>query len=197
LFFVADTLSSRVPGGRTASFIAISEDEGATWKRRDLPINSTCGYVTATQAPNGVIHIVTSKTKPVALHIEMNELWAIHGGDATPRLSAVTRVHSERETFASGKTKAEWRGSIASDGTYQLQGKQTVYYENGSKQWESEYVCGIRIGTETYWGLNGKKKWERVFGNDSTWTWRTFDRDERVKAESKWNGKTLVDPGSI
>ena len=47
------------PGGRRASFVALSDDEGATWTRRELPIKSTCGYVTATQTPNGVIHIGT------------------------------------------------------------------------------------------------------------------------------------------
>jgi hypothetical protein len=143
-----------------------------------------------------VIHIVTSKTKPVALHIEMNELWAMQGGDPTPPPtirdhSAVIARSTNRETTAA------WGGGIASDGNYWLEGTQTFYYRNGSKQWESTYAAGKRVGTETYWTPDGKKKWERVFGNDGTWTWRTFDRSGKVKAESKWNGKTLVDPGSI
>jgi formylglycine-generating enzyme required for sulfatase activity len=197
LFFVADTLSSRVPGGRTASLMAISDDDGLTWKRRDFPIASTCGYVTATQAPNGIIHIVTSKTKPVLLHVEMNELYALEGGEPTPQPTTVGDVRSEKENHANGKPKAEWSGGFASDGNYRLQGKQTFYYENGFKHWESSYVAGKRTGTETYWGLDGKKRWERAFGADGPWTWRTFDRDGKVTAESKWNGKSLVDPGNV
>ena len=47
-----------------------SDDDGETWKTRDLPAISTVGYVTATQARNGLIEIVTSKTGP-ELQIEM------------------------------------------------------------------------------------------------------------------------------
>src|SRR4030095_3812079 len=106
LFFVADTLSSRVPGGRNASFVALSDDEGVTWTRRDLPINSTCGYVTATQTPNGVIHIVTSQTNPVALEMELNETWCLKGGDPTPPSTRLHDVRAENETYPNGKAKS-------------------------------------------------------------------------------------------
>lgn len=197
LFFVADTLSSRVPGGRTASYVALSDDEGKTWQRRDLPIASTVGYVTATQAPNGVIHIVTSKTKPAFLHIELNETWVQQGGDATPDSTAVTDVREETERFPSGKIKAKWQGGMDGNGNYRLHGSQVFYYENGRKQWETSYQAGKRTGTETYWNQDGSKKWERIFGANDEWTWRIFDTAGRVAAESKWNGKTLTDPGKL
>jgi formylglycine-generating enzyme required for sulfatase activity len=197
LFFVADTLSSRVPGGRQASYVALSDDEGKTWLRRDLPIASTVGYVTATQAPNGVIHIVTSKTKPAFLHIELNETWVRQGGEATPVSHAVSNVREETERFPNGKAKASWRGGVDENGGYRLHGKQTFYYENGTKQWESDYVAGKRAGTETCWNPDGTKRWQRTFGDGDNWSWTIFDATGKVVAESKWSGKKLVDPGTL
>lgn len=195
LFFVADTLSSRVPGGRQASYVALSDDEGKTWQRRDLPIASTVGYVTATQAPNGVIHIVTSKTKPAFLHIELNETWVQQGGSPTPNSTTISGVRRETEKFSNGQTKAEWSGGFDENGGYRLQGAQVFYYENGTKQWESEYKAGKRIGTETYWNADGSKRWQRTFGEGDTWTWKLFGPAGQATVDSKWTGKKLVDPG--
>jgi hypothetical protein len=193
LFFVADTLSSRVPGGRNASFVALSDDEGATWTRRELPINSTCGYVTAIQTPNSVIHIVTSKTKPAAVHIEMNEAWVMSGGAAAADGASVRDVRGEKEMYPGGRLKAQWSGGICEDGNWRLHGRQVFHYENGAKQWESEYAAGKRVGTETYWTRDGKRKWERVFDGSGGWTWRIFDEGGKVGAQSSWRGKVLVD----
>ena len=188
MFFVADTLSSRVPGGRNASFVALSDDEGQTWTRRELPIKSTCGYVTAMQTPNGVIHIVTSKTKPAAVHIELNETWVLQGGDPTPQPTNVRDVHAEKTATA------QWSGGIADDGNYRLDGTQTFFYDNGKKRWESTYAAGRKIGTETFWDRDGHKEWERIFDNVDGWTWRVFDHDGMLRAESTWKGKVLIDP---
>lgn len=195
LFFVADTLSSRVPGGRQASYVALSDDDGKTWQRRDLPIASTVGYVTATQAPNGVIHIVTSKTKPAFVHIELNEAWVLQGGAATANSTAISGVRPESEQYPGGKPKAEWQGGWDENGGYRLHGKQVFYYESGARQWESEYQAGKRTGTETYWNPDGSKRWQRIFGEGDDWTWRLFGPGDRVVAESRWTGKKLVDPG--
>jgi formylglycine-generating enzyme required for sulfatase activity len=197
LFFVADTLSSRVPGGRTNSYVALSDDDGQTWQRRDLPIASTVGYVTAMQTPDGVIHIVTSKTKPAFLHIELNEEWVLKGGDPTPVSIEMGKVVTETEKYSSGKLKAKWRGGFATDRTYRLDGTQVFYYESGKKQWESEYQAGTRTGTETYWNPDGSKKWQRIFGKSGDWSWRIFGDKDRVVAESKWNGKKMVDSGIV
>jgi len=177
--------------------VALSDDGGRTWQRRDLPIASTVGYVTATQAPNGVIHIVTSKTKPAFLHIELNETWVQQGGAATPASVAINKVGREVEKFPSGKTKAEWEGGLDENGGYRLHGKQVFYYEGGAKQWESEYRAGKRTGTETFWNPDGSKKWQRTFGEGDSWTWQLFDSSGAVAAESKWSGKKLVDPGKL
>jgi hypothetical protein len=183
-----------VPGGRNASFVALSDDEGATWRRRELPIASTCGYVTAIQTPNGIIHLVTSKTKPVALHVELNEAWALQGGERAPDIETVSDVITEQESHPSGKLKAKWSGGIAADGNYWLDGPQIFYHENGAKQWESTYAAGRKTGTETLWTSNAKKKWERIFGPDGASTWIVYDEAGNALATSKWKGKTLIDP---
>ena len=103
-------------------------------------------------------------------------------------------VRSETENFASGKIKAKWGGGIAGDGNYRLNGPQMFYYEDGAKQLETTFATGRRIGTETFWSQDGKKKWERVFATDGNWTWRVFEESGKLKAESKWKGKTLIDP---
>jgi len=96
--------------------------------------------------------------------------------------------------YPNGKTTSEWSGGLTEDGNYRLDGKQVFYYENGAKQWESTYAAGKRTGTETFWNADGTKKWERIFGENGSWTWRVFDANGTLKAESKWLGKRLIDP---
>ncbi|HXK04534.1 MAG TPA: SUMF1/EgtB/PvdO family nonheme iron enzyme [Verrucomicrobiae bacterium] len=107
LFFVADIYVSKPGPHKPGAVVALSDDDGATWTQRDLPGVSTVGYVTATQGPNGVIHIVTSKTGP-ELDIEMNEAWVRQGGPEVPFDIAVRDVKKYREEYAPGKPKAEW-----------------------------------------------------------------------------------------
>ena len=84
LFFVADLFDKKKLGPKGAgAFVALSDDDGVTWKTRQLPNLVTVGYTTATQAPNGVIHVVTSKNDP-PVHIELNEAWVIQGGPESP-----------------------------------------------------------------------------------------------------------------
>jgi hypothetical protein len=74
LFFVAGLFDKKELGPDGAgAFVALSADDGETWKTRQLPNIVTAGYVTATQAPYGVIHMVTSKNEP-AYHIDLNEV---------------------------------------------------------------------------------------------------------------------------
>ena len=163
LFLVADLFGRKTPGPKgEGAFAALSDDEGATWKTRTLPGLKTVGYVTATQAPNGVIHVVTSKSEPER-HIELNERWVLEGGP---------------ETEAAG---------------VRLEGRQSLAYPNGAKQWEATYRAGKKIGVETWWHANGSKAWEKRYAADGTWTWTLYGRDGRVTAESQWKGKDLVE----
>jgi hypothetical protein len=160
---------------------------------RDLPGISTVGYVTAAQGPNGLIHIVTSKTGP-ELHIEMNEAWILNGGPEVPADSTVAGVKKYSEDYVPGKVKAEWSGGISkADGKYRLDGRQTFYSRSGAKQWEATFAAGRRIGTETFWRSGGSKAWEKTYEPDGTWRWRVFDAAGRLDAESQWSGKDLLD----
>ena len=165
LFFVADLFDKKKLGEKGAgAFVALSDDDGETWKTRRLPNIVTVGYTTATQAPNGIIHIVTSKNVP-PVHIEMNETWIQQGGAQDPDAR----------------------------GQYRLEGKQTFYYENGRKLWEVTYDHGRKIGIETLWTEDGAKRWERHYATTGEWTWTLFSASGKVTAESRWKAKRLLD----
>jgi formylglycine-generating enzyme required for sulfatase activity len=165
LFFVADLFDKKKLGPEGAgAFVALSDDDGETWKTRQLPNIVTVGYVTATQAPNGVIHMVTSKNEP-AYHIELNEAWVLQGGPEDPDAR----------------------------GQFRLNGKQAFYYGNRQKLWEVSYQQGRKIAVETLWNEDGGKRWERRYGPDGDWTWTIFGESGKVMAESRWKGKDLVD----
>ena len=165
LFFVADLFDKKKLGPAGAgAFVALSDDDGATWTTRQLPGIVTVGYTTATQAPNGVIHIVTSKNQP-PLHIEVNEKWVLDGG---PELAEPS-------------------------GQYRLQGEQTFTWPNGRKQWQAAYDHGRKTGVETWWDSDGRKQWERHYQAGGVWTWAIFDPAGHVAAESRWKGKDLLD----
>jgi len=187
LFFVADwSLRKTKERRREGSFAAISQDDGETWTQRDLPGITTVGYTTATQAPNGIIHIVTSKNKP-DYQIEINEKWVMEGGPESVSAPEVSGMKEYRETYPDGKMKAVWSAGYTSDNRYLLQGVQTFYYQNGKKQWETSFRAGRREGTETWWDANGRKVWEKSYAAGGTWTWHYGT------AESRWKGKELLD----
>ena len=192
LFFVADLFDKKKLGDKGAgAFVALSDDDGETWQTRQLPGIVTAGYTTATQAPNGVIHIVTSKNKP-AVHIELNEAWVREGGPEYRTEAQRGAVKASHETYQDGKPKANWSGAIRGNG-YRLEGTQTFYYPNGRKQWEATFVDGRRTGMETWWTETGAKAWEKEYAADGAWTWRVFDPAGHASAESRWKGKDLLE----
>jgi hypothetical protein len=131
---------------------------------RQLPSIVTVGYTTATQAPNGVIHVVTSKHDP-ALHIELNEAWIFQGGPE----------------------------DVDARGQFRLNGKQTFYYANGQKLWDVTYDHGRKTGVETLWNEKGTKRWERHYSSGGEWIWTIFNASGQVTAQSRWRGKDLLD----
>jgi formylglycine-generating enzyme required for sulfatase activity len=192
LFFVADLFDKKKLGPQGAgAFVALSDDDGETWKTRQLPNITTVGYTTATQGPNGVIHIVTSKNGP-DWHIELNEAWVFSGGAANPLAGMLANVDSYQETYPNGKIKAGWSAGIFG-GRYLLHGRQVFYYQSGRKQWESAYAAGNKTGAETWWSDTGARQSERTYSSDGTWDWKLFDTAGHVAAESRWKGKDLLD----
>jgi hypothetical protein len=178
--------------------VAISKDNGASWHIKTLPVelpnfsrgtNGTVGYVTARQAPNGVIHILTTVTQP-CLHYELNEAWVFSdAGDIAPETSGGT-VKKFSEMFPNGKIRSPWSARICPGGRYLLDGKETDFYESGAKQRQVTYANGRKTDTETFWPADGKKLWiweHDLKRNRSVWT--QFWPNGKKKSESTWNTK--------
>jgi hypothetical protein len=140
-------------------FVAISKDNGATWHVKTLPVqlpghhrpeHPSLGYVTARQAPNGAIHVLTTVSLP-CLHYEFNEAWILSdAGDMSPE-SAGGKIKQFSENYTNGKTRSKWSARISANGRYLLHGEETDYYENGAKQHQVVYE-------------NGRKKAKKLSG---------------------------------
>ncbi len=177
-------------------FVALSADNGATWHVKSLPVQlpnhqyrkyGTLGYVTARQAPNGVIHILTTETQP-CLDYELNEAWILSdAGDVAPEDSGgVIRKFSEQ--YPDGKLRSEWSARICPHGRYLLDGPETDYYENGSQQHVVTYAGGRKTGGETFWGPDGAKVWSWSHDlKQNTGIWTQYWPNGRLKSQSAWN----------
>jgi formylglycine-generating enzyme required for sulfatase activity len=195
LFFVADfNPHNQKHLHKDGVYVALSDDEGKTWKQKHLPADIlTVGYVTSTQGPDGVIHIVTSKNT-VNYEIELNEAWVLAPDAAkSPEADSMGPVKKHMEKWPNGALKAEWSTAHASDGRILLEGPQTFFFEDGKPQWTTDFHLGRRTGDEVFYRADGSKEWEKVYGADDTWTWRIFDASGKQTAESHWRSKTLVD----
>lgn len=190
------------------SYVALSDDDGATWRIKRLPGNfsvhrgkPSMGYSVARQAPNGVIHVVTSCNHP-GLHYELNEAWIL--GDETfadddPTLSrsgatAIAGVREHRENHPDGSPRVVWSSGLADDGRVLLHGRETWYYPDGSRQREADYRLGVKVDRETFWSPGGAREWEWDHRPDGTSVWRTWWSDGSLRSESTWRDHRLV-PG--
>ena len=220
LFYVGDMyLSSygkltadRMPKGFTGdgAYAGISDDDGKTWRIRKLtganvlgkdgkPVKvHTVSYVTACQSPDGLINVITSHNAP-DLHFELNEAWVLDGpqqpADVVSSFDVNIKPGTAREyseKYADGKPKVTSSAGIGDDGRSLLNGTETWYFENGRKKWQADYKAGRKTGTETFWADNGKMLWQKVYKDDGSWSWTIYDTDEKVKAESAWQGKILL-----
>jgi formylglycine-generating enzyme required for sulfatase activity len=211
LFFAGDFqhYSGRAPQGVTerGSYVALSEDEGRTWKVRRLPgalphesqagierdpkwwnrsgnTHGTLGYAVARQAPNGLIHLIATMNHP-SQHYELNEEWILRGGEPGEPQTAAARRLSERETHPDGTLRATWGAKITADGRYLLDGLETFYYPGGGKQYEATYRDGRKVGLASYWSPSGHKEWAWDHREDTS-TWTQWRENGQKKAESTW-----------
>lgn len=203
LFFTSDAFLHKAnrppPDGwkfGNSCFVALSTNNGVSWHIKSLPVqlpnhergtNGTLGYVTARQAPNGVIHILTTETQP-CLHYELNEAWILSDVGDLSSENAGGAVRKFSESFPNGKVRAEWSARICPGGRYLLEGTETDYYENGTRQHEVNYVAGRKSGTENFWLPDGRKLWgwsHDLEHNHSAWT--QYWPDGKKKLESTWN----------
>lgn len=195
LFFVADYNPNHQKHiHKDGAYVALSDDDGKTWRQKRLPADIlTVGYVTATQGPDGVIHIAMSKNT-VNYEIDLNEAWVLSNSeDETPAPVSIAHVEKHRELWPNGRVKAEWSTGRANDGEILLEGPQTFYFEDGRRQWTADFHLGKKVGDEVFYRADGTKQWVKSYGADGGWTWRNFDDAGRQTSESHWRGKTLLD----
>ena len=203
LFFVSDAYLIKIgrapPAGwnyGNGCFVAISTNQGNSWHVKSLPVQlpnhergqyGTLGYVTARQAPNGVINVLSTETQP-CLHYELNEAWVFsNAGDiSAPETGGEARDYTEN--YPDGKTKSQWSAKIMPSGRYLLDGSETDYYESGQKQYEVTYVLGRKTGEETFWAPNGAKIWAWSHDLDKhRGVWTQYWSNGQKKVESAWN----------
>lgn len=196
LFYVGDSQPRKKDGPGVT--VALSSDEGRTWVTKQLPVTrphtsdkkaGTAGYVTAAQGPNGVIHILTTMTKP-SLHYELNEAWILssRAGDmhSTP---AGGRVRQYSENYPDGTLHAKWSARITPDGRYLLDGSEVTYYPDGKLESRSTYANGRPV-SQTYWSLAGVKLWTWTWDNgNDTATWTQYWANRNKKVVSNWSTK--------
>lgn len=178
------------------AFVAISKDNGATWRVKTLPEGlpqknpedfTSVGYTVARQSPNGIIHVITTRNLP-ALHYEFNEAWIWK--DDTPMDEQPSAKSSKRhftERFPNGNLKSKWSAIICSNGEYLLNGAQTDYYENGNKQHHVVYSMGRKTGKEVFWNEDGTVRWQwkrNIKTNRGVWT--HFWPNGKKRIESHW-----------
>lgn len=177
-------------------FVAISTNNGGSWHIKPLPVqlpnhargtNGTLGYVTARQAPDGVIHILTTETQP-CLHYELNEAWIFSdAGDLPPEESGGI-IRQYRENYPAGPARAEWSARICPHGRYLLDGLETDYYPDGRREHVVDYQNGLKTGTETFWAPTGAKMWSWEHNLKAhTSVWIHYWPDGRKKIESTWD----------
>jgi hypothetical protein len=218
LLFAADYqhISGRQPEGITqgGSYVALSEDEGQTWKvvtligtqphedKRRHNGNPTIGYSAARQAPNGVIHLITTMNKP-CLHFAMNEAWILSkdtgDGKATDEelmrntAADISAVESYCERYPDGGLKVKFSGGVGSDGRFLLHGEQIWYYPDGTRQRRAFYDKGRKTGTETYWSFDGSRHYQWLHSDDGSSVWTQYGPGGQERAQSTWRNFKRVD----
>ena len=190
-------------------YIAISDDEGAIWRIKKLPGTQphekpeyqndpdTLGYSAMRQAPNGMIHLVTTMNTP-CLHFEFNESWVMSdAGDLSNEVSSKYvravqpgKLQRFEETYPDGKLKARWYGGVADNGVFILGAAEQWYFPSGAEQYRVETRSSrSRLNAETVWREDGTIDWKRTLesiGAHSVWT--HYWENGAKKSESSWRG---------
>jgi len=216
LFMAGDfqTLKGKKPQGVTqsGSYVALSDDEGDTWRIKRIPVAQrredsdvvTLGYCVARQAPNGMIHLVTSMNAP-CLHFELNEAWILSDADADAtdadlipsKTKSIADVKPFEERYPSGGVKAAWHAGIGDDGRYLLTGDERWYFEDGKKQYEARYELGRKTGTETLYRPDGSIEWQWDHRLDGSNVWTQYWGNGRMKALSAWRNLRADGPAKL
>jgi hypothetical protein len=212
LFFVSDfqRIDGFQPPGfnKRGSFVALSDNDGKTWKIKELPgvqehesesrrkemRGETLGYSNARQAPNDMIHVIATMTHP-CLHFELNEAWILSGKrtihsdnvlmkSLSKKISSV-KEYSEKDP-QSNEILIKYHAGISDDHRFLLHGKEKWYYDDGSVQYEVNYHLGRKQGLETYWNREGLKLWEWHHNPEGLSTWTRWWPNGKKRSESMW-----------
>ena len=205
LFFVSDAYLHKLVrppptnwNFGNGAFVALSTNNGTSWRIKTLPVqlpnhergtNGTLGYVTARQAPNGVIHILTTESQP-CLHYELNEAWIFSDAGDVAAENSGGIIKEFSENYPNGKVRSKWSARICPNGRYLLDGQETDFYESGAKQHEGIYKNGRKTGAEIFWSADGKKLWSwshDLKHNCDIWT--QYWPNGHKNFESAWNSK--------
>lgn len=195
------------------AFAAISQDEGKSWHMKEIPgtrlhldsvraagmKGGTLGYAVARQAPNGIIHLITSMTSPIA-SFSFNEAWILSDEAEIAdkddlnrsKTTAIKKVEKYTEHYDNGKLKIIWHAGIGNDGRYLLHGIEEWYYPNGHKQWTATFDKGMKTGIEIYYNELGEKVWSWKYKDDGTQIWTHWYKNGRKKNESTWKDKRAI-----
>ena len=199
------------------AYVALSDDEGKTWtikklemapehndwhgvvKRGSKPQHGfgTLGYCAVTQAPNGIIHLMTSKGKP-SMHFAMNEAWILSGftGEVNQQPgNDSSGLKQIEEKFDNGKPRVVSGGFIGKNG-FVLHGNETWYYDNGAKQYEATFNKGVLQWMETYYDRDGKIVWTRDHTPYGISVWTNYWSNGKKRSVSTWWGLTATGPAT-
>jgi hypothetical protein len=195
-------------------YVAISEDDAKTWRIKKLPGTQphekpeyqadpdTLGYTVMRQAPNGMIHLVTTMNTP-CLHFEFNESWVLSDQDGSaPDIMASTarstgKLVSFTEHWRKGRVKARWSGTVADDSRFLLEGKEEWFFEDGSPQYAANYHLGKKTGFEMRWSGKDQLEWQREHKPDGTCVWTQMFENGRKKSESTWRDFKAEGPARV
>lgn len=192
------------------AYVALSDDEGKTWKIKKLPGTlphedperaanlggNTLGYSIARQAPNGIIHLITTMNTP-CLHFAFNEAWILSNNTDSSLTEYsldknISNVKEYKEFYSNGGIKGKWSAGIADDGRYLLHGEKTAYYKNGQVQWKVKYNIGEKIGDEFYYSKDGTLIWSWKHNTDGKGVWTNYYHDGKRKTKSTWKNRRAI-----
>jgi hypothetical protein len=209
ILFAADYQSSKGPKPadfhKTGCYVALSDDEAKTWHFKTLPgtqsgshDSDTLGYCVLRQAPNGNIHLITSLTHP-ALDFEFNEAWITSDAPAQSEdqitansATSIKDVKEYHENYADGSPRLIWNAGTGNDGRYLLEGSETWFYPNGTKQRQADYHLGRKINMEVYFSPTGQKSWQWDYQPDGSSLWTTWWPYGRLRSQSRWLDFKLI-----
>ncbi len=187
---------------KTGSFVAISDDEGKTWKYKDLPGTGlserekyaqltgggTVGYGVIAQAPNGVIHAITTGSRP-SLHFAFNEAW-IDAPEGMVAPEQAVAIVGTPQSFT--EKTGTWSGGKTAGGDFVLHGPQIWRDAQGRAHWEITYKNGRRDGVEKRYDAYGRLSETWTHNADGSKVWTRFWPNGKMKSQSHWQGMKAV-----